>query len=74
MKLNRITAVIAGTLLALAAATGSTQAQSKSPSPSPAGGVLESSVGAAVRPSQVMHIPAVGHQICEEFPSSPSKA
>lgn len=61
MKIRRPATIVAGTLLALAAATGSTQAQAGSPP-----GVLRSSLGSWAESARFPNALYPMHQMCDE--------
>ncbi len=61
MKIRRPATLLAGTLLAMAAATGSTQAQAESPP-----GVLRSSLGSWAETARFPDALYPVHQMCDE--------
>ncbi|MBA2697656.1 MAG: hypothetical protein H0U61_02660 [Nocardioidaceae bacterium] len=67
MKIRRLAAVVAGTFLALAAATGSTQAQVGSGS---SAGALQSSLGSWADSARFPKAVHPAHQMCDEVPYS----
>ncbi|MBA2772533.1 MAG: hypothetical protein H0U36_00595 [Nocardioidaceae bacterium] len=61
MKIRRAAVIVAGTFLAMAAATGSTQAQADSPS-----GALRSSLGSWADSARFPDASHPVHQMCDE--------